>query len=54
MLEVVDESLYIWKILEAHAAACFYTGRREEAKSNFNEILEILSSPEWTTEQGVE
>jgi glycosyltransferase involved in cell wall biosynthesis len=37
----VDESLYVWKILEAHSAACFYTNRKEEAKSNFMEMLEM-------------
>jgi glycosyltransferase involved in cell wall biosynthesis len=37
----VDESLYIWKILEVHAAACFYTGRKDEAKQTFLEMVEI-------------
>jgi glycosyltransferase involved in cell wall biosynthesis len=37
----VDESLYIWKILEVHAAASFYTGRKDEAKQNFLEMVEI-------------
>jgi glycosyltransferase involved in cell wall biosynthesis len=36
----VDESLYVWKILEAHSAACFYTNRKEEAKANFMEMVE--------------
>lgn len=37
----VDESLYIWKFLEAHSAACFYTGRKEEAKQTYQEMLKI-------------
>jgi len=28
----VDQTLYEWKFLEVHAAASFYTGRKEEAK----------------------
>lgn len=48
----VDESLYIWKILEAHSATCFYTGRKDEGRMAFNQMLEIskkqpqLFSPE--------
>ena len=37
----VDEALYIWKILEVHAAASFYTGRKEEAKQTFQEMVEL-------------
>ena len=37
----VDEALYEWKFLEAHCAACFYTGRMDEARSGFQEILNI-------------
>ena len=37
----VDEALYIWKILEVHAASSFYTGRRDEAKQTFQEMVEI-------------
>ena len=37
----VDEALYVWKFAEAHAAACFYTGRMDEARATFNEILNI-------------
>jgi glycosyltransferase involved in cell wall biosynthesis len=48
----VDESLYIWKFAEAHAAACFYTGRMDEAKSTFNEILNISkTSPKYFTQE---
>ena len=35
----VDEALYTWKFLESHAAACFYTGRMDEANENFQLIL---------------
>ncbi len=37
----VDEALYIWKFAEAHAAACFYTGRMDEAKATYQEMLHI-------------
>jgi glycosyltransferase involved in cell wall biosynthesis len=40
----VDESLYIWKFAEAHAAACFYTGRADEAKKVYAEILKAVKS----------
>lgn len=40
----VDESLYIWKFTEAHAAACFYTGRMDEAKANYQEIVRITKT----------
>jgi glycosyltransferase involved in cell wall biosynthesis len=44
----VDESLYNWKFLESHAAASVYTGRKEEAKSVFNQLLDILKkNPQW-------
>jgi glycosyltransferase involved in cell wall biosynthesis len=37
----VDETLYEWKFLECHAAACFYTGRRDEAKQTYLEMVKI-------------
>ena len=37
----VDESLYIWKFIEAHAAASFYCGKHQEAKDTYNEIVNI-------------
>jgi glycosyltransferase involved in cell wall biosynthesis len=40
----VDEALYNWKFMEAHAAACFYTGRQQEAKDSFNEVVKISKS----------
>jgi len=38
----IDESFYVWRILEVHAAACYYTGRVEEAKANYNELIDVL------------
>jgi tetratricopeptide (TPR) repeat protein len=40
----VDEGLYVWKFAEAHAAACFYTGRRDEARQNYEEIVKLSKS----------
>jgi glycosyltransferase involved in cell wall biosynthesis len=37
----VDESLYVWKILEVHAASCFYTGRKDESKQAYQEMVRI-------------
>ena len=37
----IDGSLYEWKFLEAHCATCFYTGRHEEARAGYQEILNI-------------
>jgi len=46
----VDESLYVWRFLEVHAAACFYTGRKEEAASNFRELQECINKfPQYFT-----
>jgi glycosyltransferase involved in cell wall biosynthesis len=48
----VDEALYIWKFAEAHAAACFYTGRMDEAKSSFTEIMQISKTqPQYFTQE---
>jgi glycosyltransferase involved in cell wall biosynthesis len=48
----VDESLYIWKFAEAHAAACFYTGRTPEAKANYEEIVRISKThPQYFTQE---
>ena len=50
----VDEALYEWKFLEAHCAACFYTGRTDEARSGFQEILNILKNkPNYFTPEDV-
>jgi glycosyltransferase involved in cell wall biosynthesis len=36
----VDESLYIWRFLEVHAAACFYTSKRDEGKRVYQELIQ--------------
>jgi glycosyltransferase involved in cell wall biosynthesis len=38
----VDESLYNWKFLESHAAACFYCGKNTESKETYNKILQAV------------
>lgn len=40
----VDNSLYAWKFLETYSAACYYTGRKDEAKKYFNKILEVIKT----------
>lgn len=35
----VDESLYVWRFAEAHAAASFYCGFKNEAQLAYNEIV---------------
>jgi glycosyltransferase involved in cell wall biosynthesis len=40
----VDESLYNWKFAEAHSASCFYTGRADEAKKTYSEILKAVKT----------
>jgi glycosyltransferase involved in cell wall biosynthesis len=40
----VDEALYVWKFAEAHAAASFYTGRMDEAKANYQEVVNLSKS----------
>lgn len=48
----VDEALYIWKFAEAHAAACFYTGRMDEAKVTYQEIVNISKTqPQYFTQE---
>lgn len=37
----VDEALYAWKFLEVHAAASFYTGRKDEAKQTYLDMVRI-------------
>jgi hypothetical protein len=40
----VDEPLYAWKFAEALAASAYYTGRRDESRKIYNEILKALKS----------
>ena len=35
----VEEALYTWKFAEAHAAACFYTSRKDEAKKVYQQMV---------------
>lgn len=37
----VDEALYVWRFAEAHAAACFYMGKLDEAKAAFMEVMNL-------------
>jgi len=48
----VDESLYIWKFLEAHSAASFYCGKRDEARQTYQEMVKISQEkPEYFNSQ---
>ena len=50
----VDESLYMWKFLEVHAAASFYTGRKEEASANYRELQESIKKyPQYFTPEDI-
>jgi len=40
----VDETTYIWKFAEAHAATCYYTGRMDEAKQTYQEMVNITKT----------
>jgi glycosyltransferase involved in cell wall biosynthesis len=40
----VDESLYKWRILEAHSATCFYTGRVDEGRQTYQELLDTMKA----------
>ena len=40
----VEEALYLWKFAEAHSASCFYTGRKDEAKLVYEEILKAVKN----------
>jgi glycosyltransferase involved in cell wall biosynthesis len=35
----IDEATYVWKIAEAHSAACYYTNRLQEARETFQDIV---------------
>lgn len=51
----VDETLYIWKFLEVHAAACFYTNRKEEAKQTYYEMMKISKEqPQYFTPEDLQ
>lgn len=47
----LDQSLYEWKFLESHSAACFYTNKKQEASHYFKQLLEkTISKRELFTE----
>lgn len=51
----IDETLYGWKILESHSASCFYTGRKDEARANYNEMLDVIRrSPNLFTPEDIQ
>lgn len=50
----VDEALYVWKFLEVHAAASFYCGKKDEAKSNFLEMQEAIRKyPQYFSQEDI-
>lgn len=50
----VDESLYVWRFLEVHAAACFYTGRKEEGAACYKELMsQIQKTPQYFTQEDI-
>jgi len=50
----VDESLYVWRFLEVHAAACFYTGRKDEGTASYKELMDqINKTPQYFTQEDV-
>jgi hypothetical protein len=51
----VDESLYIWKLLEVHAAACFYTQRQDESRVTYSEMVNISrQTPQYFTPEDMQ
>jgi hypothetical protein len=40
----VEEALYTWRFAEAHSASCFYTGRKDEAKKVYEEIVKLTQT----------
>lgn len=40
----VEEALYTWKFAEAHAASCFYTGRKDEAKKVYEQMVALTKT----------
>jgi hypothetical protein len=51
----VDETLYVWRFLEAHAATCFYTGRKSESKETYQEMVKISKErPEFFTPEDLQ
>jgi glycosyltransferase involved in cell wall biosynthesis len=50
----VDESLYVWRFLEVHAASCFYTGRKEEGAECYKQLMaQIQKTPQYFTQEDI-
>jgi hypothetical protein len=50
----VDESLYVWRFLEVHAASCFYTGKKDEGKLAYKELLDAIKKyPQYFTQEDI-
>jgi glycosyltransferase involved in cell wall biosynthesis len=50
----VDESLYVWRLLEVHSAACFYTGRKQEATETYNQLQNAIKAfPQYFTQEDI-
>jgi hypothetical protein len=50
----VDESLYIWRFLEVHAAACFYTNKKDEGKKVYQELIQkTTTNPQYFTPEDI-
>jgi glycosyltransferase involved in cell wall biosynthesis len=50
----VDESLYTWRFLEVHAAACFYTNRKDEGRSSYQELIsKTKTHPQYFTPEDI-
>ena len=51
----VDESLYNWKFLEVAAAAAIYTGRKDEGKKIFDDLVNIThKNPQWFNSEEIQ
>ena len=51
----IDQALYEWKFAEMHAATCFYTGRKDEAKIAYIEVQKAMKkNPEFFTQPDID
>jgi glycosyltransferase involved in cell wall biosynthesis len=50
----VDESLYVWRFLEVHAAACFYTNRKDEGRKIYQDLMMMIqTNPQYFTNDDI-
>lgn len=50
----IDESLYLWRFAESHAACCYYTQRYDEGLKTMNEIKNIMKNePRYFNERDI-